>query len=153
MVGLSVSSLHIPDYAQPWEEYYGKPERIVSTLDIMLVGPIGGAAFNNEFGRPNICGYFRSCEMDQNGQRRGYHKPIMIAGGYGNICQQHVDKPTFQPGARLVVLAVLAEALVRDLWRCHPLSHSQLHRIFPSNLCYFSRGNPLRESPENQGEY
>lgn len=104
LVGFSVSNLHIPDYAQPWEEDYGKPERIVSALDIMLEGPIGGAAFNNEFGRPNICGYFRSFEMNQNGQRRGYHKPIMIAGGYGNICQQHVDKPTFQPGARLVVL-------------------------------------------------
>lgn len=104
LVGFSVSNLNIPGYGQPWEQDYGKPERIVSALDIMLEGPIGAAAFNNEFGRANICGYFRSFEIDQNGQRRGYHKPIMIAGGYGNIREQDIDKPTFQPGANLVVL-------------------------------------------------
>ena len=104
LVGFTVSNLQIPNYQQPWEQDYGKPERIVSALDIMTEGPIGGAAFNNEFGRPNICGYFRTFEADFNGQRRGYHKPIMIAGGYGNIRQQHIDKPEFEPGAQLVVL-------------------------------------------------
>lgn len=104
LVGFTVSNLQIPDYQQPWEQDYGKPERIVSALDIMTEGPIGGAAFNNEFGRPNICGYFRTFEADFNGQRRGYHKPIMIAGGYGNIRQQHIDKPEFEPGAQLIVL-------------------------------------------------
>ena len=104
LVGFSVSSLNIPNYKQSWEEEYGKPGRIVSALDIMLEGPIGGAAFNNEFGRPNICGYMRSFEVDFDNQRRGYHKPIMIAGGYGNIRADHVDKPEFKPGAQLIVL-------------------------------------------------
>ena len=104
MVGFTVSNLQIPDYIQPWESDYGKPGRIVSALDIMTEGPLGGAAFNNEFGRPNICGYFRTFEMDFAGERRGYHKPIMIAGGYGNIRADHVDKPEFDPGAQLVVL-------------------------------------------------
>ena len=85
LVGFTVSNLQIPNYTQPWEEDYGKPDRIVSALDIMIEGPIGGAAFNNEFGRPNLCGYFRTFEADFAGERRGYHKPIMIAGGYGNI--------------------------------------------------------------------
>ena len=104
LVGFTVSNLQIPNYTQPWEEDYGKPDRIVSALDIMIEGPIGGAAFNNEFGRPNLCGYFRTFEADFNGERRGYHKPIMIAGGYGNIREEHVDKPEFSPGAKLVVL-------------------------------------------------
>ena len=105
LTGFSVSNLRIPDFTQPWEEDdYGKPGRIVSALDIMLEGPIGGAAFNNEFGRPNLCGYFRSFEMDFDGERRGYHKPIMLAGGYGNIRAEHVDKTTFSPGHQLVVL-------------------------------------------------
>ena len=104
LVGFTVSNLQIPDYVQPWEQDYGKPDRIVSALDIMTEGPIGGAAFNNEFGRPNICGYFRTFEADFAGERRGYHKPIMIAGGYGNIREEHVDKPEFKPGAKLVVL-------------------------------------------------
>ena len=102
--GFSVSNLRIPGFEQPWEDDYGKPDRIVSALDIMLDGPIGGAAFNNEFGRPNLCGYFRSFEVDHSGERRGYHKPIMIAGGYGNIRESHVDKPTFAPGHKLIAL-------------------------------------------------
>jgi phosphoribosylformylglycinamidine synthase len=104
LVGFTVSNLQIPNYMQPWETDYGKPGRIVSALDIMTEGPLGGAAFNNEFGRPNICGYFRTFEMDFAGERRGYHKPIMLAGGYGNIREDHVDKPEFEPGAQLVVL-------------------------------------------------
>ena len=108
LTGFSVSNLQIPGYVQPWESDYGKPTRIVSALEIMLEGPIGGAAFNNEFGRPNLCGYFRSFELDVPGtagsERRGYHKPIMIAGGYGNIREEHVEKGEFAPGARLIVL-------------------------------------------------
>ena len=102
--GYTVSNLQIPQFEQPWEADYGKPERIVSALDIMLEGPIGGAAFNNEFGRPNICGYFRTFEMDVADERRGYHKPIMLAGGYGNIKDEHVEKPEFNAGAKLIVL-------------------------------------------------
>ena len=104
LTGFSVSNLYIPDFPQPWETDYGKPDRIASALEIMLAGPIGAAAFNNEFGRPNLCGYFRSFEMDFNDERRGYHKPIMIAGGYGNIKAEHVSKTAFAPGAQLVVL-------------------------------------------------
>ncbi len=108
LTGFSVSNLQIPGYRQPWEQDYGRPGRIVSALDIMLEGPIGGAAFNNEFGRPNICGYFRSFEMNAPGVQgievRGYHKPIMIAGGYGNIREEHVAKGEYHSGARLIVL-------------------------------------------------
>ena len=104
LTGFSVSNLRIPNYLMPWEADYGKPSRIVSALDIMLEGPIGGAAFNNEFGRPNICGYFRTFEADFDGERRGYHKPIMLAGGYGNIKAEHVDKNEFSSGAQLIVL-------------------------------------------------
>tara|TARA_R110002124_G_scaffold19440_14_gene78016 strand:- start:748 stop:4644 length:3897 start_codon:yes stop_codon:yes gene_type:complete len=108
LTGFSVSNLNIPGYGQPWEREYGKPDRIVSALDIMLEGPIGAAAFNNEFGRPNLCGYFRSFELEVPGvagpQVRGYHKPIMLAGGYGNVREEHVAKGEFRPGAKLVVL-------------------------------------------------
>ncbi len=106
--GFSVSNLRVPGYEQPWEADYGKPGRIVSALDIMLEGPIGGAAFNNEFGRPNLCGYFRSFEenaLGANGEeRRGYHKPIMIAGGYGNVKAEHVLKTEFPAGYKLIAL-------------------------------------------------
>jgi phosphoribosylformylglycinamidine synthase len=102
--GFTVSNLHIPDFIQPWEKNYGKPNRIVTPLSIMIEGPIGGAAFNNEFGRPNLCGYFRTFEENFDGERRGYHKPIMLAGGYGNIKQEHVIKTPFTAGAKLVVL-------------------------------------------------
>lgn len=104
LTGFTVSNLQIPGFTQPWEHDYGKPERIVTALDIMVEGPIGGAAFNNEFGRPNICGYFRTFEENFDGERRGYHKPIMLAGGYGNIREEHVAKPPFAAGTQLVVL-------------------------------------------------
>jgi phosphoribosylformylglycinamidine synthase len=108
LTGFSVSNLNIPGYKQPWENDYGKPGRIVSALDIMLEGPIGGAAFNNEFGRPNLCGYFRSFELQApgvgGGEVRGYHKPIMIAGGYGNVRDEHVQKGEYRPGAKLIAL-------------------------------------------------
>lgn len=104
MTGFTVSNLEIPGFEQPWEKHYGKPNRIVTPLDIMIDGPLGGAAFNNEFGRPNICGYFRTFEEDFDGERRGYHKPIMLAGGYGNIREEHIEKPEFAAGSKLVVL-------------------------------------------------
>lgn len=104
LTGFTVSDLKIPGFEQDWESNYGKPGRIVSALDIMLEGPIGGAAFNNEFGRPNLCGYFRTFEEEYNGEVRGYHKPIMIAGGYGNIRDEHVQKGDIPVGARLIAL-------------------------------------------------
>ncbi|HRH81256.1 MAG TPA: phosphoribosylformylglycinamidine synthase [Thiobacillaceae bacterium] len=103
--GFSVSNLDIPDFRQPWEQAYGKPGRIVSALQIMLEGPIGAAAFNNEFGRPNLAGYFRSFELHTpDGQVRGYHKPIMLAGGVGNIREDHIHKQDFPPGTLLIQL-------------------------------------------------
>ncbi len=105
LCGFSVSNLQIPGFIQPWEREYGKPDRIASALDIMLEGPLGAAAFNNEFGRPNLAGYFRTFEQNgPDGQRRGYHKPIMIAGGLGNIRESHVDKTTLPPGTAIVLL-------------------------------------------------
>ena len=104
LTGFTVSDLKIPGFEQPWESQYGKPDRIVSALDIMLEGPIGGAAFNNEFGRPALNGYFRTFELQHDGEVRGYHKPIMIAGGYGNIRDEHVQKGDIPVGARLIAL-------------------------------------------------
>jgi len=104
LTGFSVSNLKIPGFVQPWEADYGKPGHIVSALDIMIEGPIGGAAFNNEYGRPNLCGYFRTFEEEAPDGVRGYHKPIMIAGGVGNIRAGHVQKQDIPVGAKLVVL-------------------------------------------------
>jgi phosphoribosylformylglycinamidine synthase len=106
--GFSVSNLNLPELPQPWEKPYGKPERIVSPLDIMLDGPLGAAAFNNEFGRPNICGYFRTYEQTiktaEGSEVRGYHKPIMLAGGVGSIRPEHIDKLDIPAGSNIIVL-------------------------------------------------
>src|SRR5574340_1152550 len=134
LTGFSVSNLNIPGFVQPWERYnplpnplpqvgegtlpspaggrgaggegssYGKPSRIVSALQIMLDGPIGAAAFNNEFGRPNLAGYFRTFEEQVSGEMRGYHKPIMLAGGVGNIAAIHTHKHELPVGALVVHL-------------------------------------------------
>jgi phosphoribosylformylglycinamidine synthase len=113
LTGFSVSHLRIPGFLQPWEhsphsKELGKPDRIVSALEIMNDGPIGGAAFNNEFGRPNIAGYFRTFEQAAHGDLpnrvRGYHKPIMIAGGLGNVRRKHVEKSEIPVGAKIIVL-------------------------------------------------
>ena len=113
LTGFSVSHLRIPGYERPWEhapdrQHIGRPQRIAAALDIMIDGPIGAASFNNEFGRPAVCGYFRTFEQqapgDAPGRVRGYHKPIMIAGGLGNIRRQHVEKGEVPLGAKLVVL-------------------------------------------------
>jgi phosphoribosylformylglycinamidine synthase len=105
LCGFSVSNLSIPGCEQPWEAAaYGRPDRIVSPLAIMLEGPIGAAAFNNEFGRPNLAGFFRTFEETVAGQRRGYHKPIMLAGGVGAIRDDHVHKKTLPTGTLLIQL-------------------------------------------------
>ena len=108
LTGFTVSNLNIPGFEQPWEVPYGKPERIVTALDIMIEGPLGGAAFNNEFGRPALTGYFRTFEQAIQTPRgeevRGYHKPIMLAGGMGNIRADHVQKAEITVGAKLIVL-------------------------------------------------
>lgn len=110
LTGFSVSNLNIPDFTQPWEvNSIGKPGRIASPLQIMIDGPLGGAAYNNEFGRPNIAGYFRTFELEApgaNGQTevRGYHKPIMLAGGIGSISAKHSKKNPIPPGAALIQL-------------------------------------------------
>ncbi|MEX1081238.1 MAG: phosphoribosylformylglycinamidine synthase [Halofilum sp. (in: g-proteobacteria)] len=109
LCGFSVSNLRIPDFEQPWEDVdAGRPSRLASALQIMLEGPIGAASFNNEFGRPNVCGYFRTYEAQVAGpdgpERRGYHKPIMIAGGLGNVRPMHVAKKPLPERAQVIVL-------------------------------------------------
>ncbi|CAP43099.1 phosphoribosylformylglycinamidine synthase [Bordetella petrii] len=105
LTGFTVSHLRFPDAPQPWEsDHHGLPERIASPLSIMIDGPIGGAAFNNEFGRPNLLGYFRTYEQSAGGTRWGYHKPIMIAGGLGSIDAELTHKETIPPGALLIQL-------------------------------------------------
>ena len=108
LTGFSVSNLHIPGFERPWEREFGRPGRIASALDIMIEGPIGAASFNNEFGRPAIAGYFRTFEQQATGDPptrvRGYHKPIMIAGGLGNVRRPHVQKPEVPIGGKLIVL-------------------------------------------------
>lgn len=108
LAGFTVSNLNIPGFEQPWEVPYGKPSRMASALQIMIEGPLGAAAFNNEFGRPNLCGYFRTFEQAiptlKGVEVKGFHKPIMIAGGYGNIRPEHVEKNPIEPGDLLIVL-------------------------------------------------
>jgi phosphoribosylformylglycinamidine synthase len=105
LTGFAVSNLHLPETNEPWERApVGKPEHIASALQIMTEGPLGGAAFNNEFGRPNLGGFFRVFEQDVAGVRRGYHKPIMIAGGIGSIDASQTKKISFPAGTLLVQL-------------------------------------------------
>jgi phosphoribosylformylglycinamidine synthase len=105
LAGFNVSNLHVPGYEQPWEKPYGKPERISSAFNIMIDAPLGGAGFANEFGRINLTGYFRTFEQaDEQGQVWGYHKPIMIAGGAGNIRDVNVHKQQLPTGAKILVL-------------------------------------------------
>ena len=108
LTGFTVSHLRLPRWSQPWEIDFPHPERMAMPLDIMIEGPIGGAAFNNEFGRPNLAGYFRTYEAVVPGlpdnEIRGYHKPIMIAGGVGNVREQHATKIDVPVGAKLVII-------------------------------------------------
>jgi phosphoribosylformylglycinamidine synthase len=104
LTGFSVSNLLLPDRPRHWEENSGKPDRIASALDIMIEGPVGAASFNNEFGRPALTGYFRTFEQSIGGRLWGYHKPIMLAGGLGNIRPGHIDKLRLSPGSAVIVL-------------------------------------------------
>ena len=101
--GFMVSDLRIPGAVQPWEKDYGeRPARLATPLQIMTEGPIGGAAFGNEFGRPQLTGFFRTYEHEENGLQRGYHKPIMLAGGHGFIIRDQVTKKPVKTGAYIV---------------------------------------------------
>ena len=112
LCGFSVSNLHIPGFEKPWEVDIGKPESIASALDIMIEGPIGAASFNNEFGRPNLTGYFRSfARHESESIYRGYHKPIMLAGGMGVITEPQVEKKDVMIGAKIIVLGGQAMAI------------------------------------------
>lgn len=102
LCGFSVSNLRIPGFERPWEGPESKPDRIASPLAIMIDGPIGAASFNNEFGRPNLAGYFRTYELAVDGVVRGYHKPIMLAGGVGNIQAEHAHKGDVPAGSLLI---------------------------------------------------
>jgi phosphoribosylformylglycinamidine synthase len=116
LTGFHVSHLHIPELAEKWEQSgqvstqdYGTPERMATSLEIMTEAPLGSANFSNEFGRPNLCGYFRSFQLDTSkakdgSEMRGYHKPIMLAGGYGNIKRNLIEKNPIREGDLLIVL-------------------------------------------------
>jgi phosphoribosylformylglycinamidine synthase len=104
LCGFTVSNLNLPQAPQPWEKSYGRPPHIASALDIMIEGPLGAAAYNDEFGRPALAGYFRTYEQESGSTVFGYHKPIMLAGGLGNIRAEHVEKGAMKPGYALVVL-------------------------------------------------
>ena len=140
LTGFSVSDLRLPDCPRPWETALEKPGRIASPLDIMLEGPIGGASFNNEFGRPNIAGYFRTYEQPVDGVVRGYHKPIMLAGGLGNIRAGHVEKQEVPPGASLVVLG--GPAMLIGLGGGAASSMSQGQSAEDLDFASVQRGNP-----------
>ena len=104
LTGFSVSNLLLPEKPRDWEENSGKPDRIASALDIMIEGPVGAASFNNEFGRPALAGYFRTFEQSIGARLWGYHKPIMLAGGMGNIRVRHVEKLRLSEGSAVIVL-------------------------------------------------
>jgi len=108
LTGFTVSHLRIPGYSQPWEQDFGHSERMATPLEIMTDGPLGGAAFNNEFGRPNLLGYFRTYESSlpelPKNEIRGYHKPIMIAGGVGNVREEHACKIDIPSDAEIIVI-------------------------------------------------
>lgn len=104
LCGFTVSNLFLPQAPQPWEKTIGRPAHIASALEIMIDGPLGAASFSNEFGRPNLCGYFRTYEHEVDGMNYGYHKPIMLAGGMGNIRATHIEKGRLLPGYALVVI-------------------------------------------------
>jgi phosphoribosylformylglycinamidine synthase len=147
LTGFTVSNLNMPDFTQPWEIAYGKPGRIVSALDIMIDGPLGSAAFNNEFGRPGLCGYFRTYEnpiVTPDGvEQRGYHKPIMLAGGLGNIREQHVQKMPFPAGSKLIVLGGPAMLIGLGGGAASSVDAGKSHEAL--DFASVQRGNPEME--------
>ncbi len=103
LAGFMVSNLRIPHFLQPWEKDFAEfPDRLATPLQIMIDGPLGGAAFGNEFGRPQLCGFFKTYEEAYNERYRGYHKPIMVAGGFGNIKRRHIEKHALEKGAAII---------------------------------------------------
>ena len=139
LCGFSVSNLRLPDRLLPWEKAYGKPDRIVSPLEIMIEGPVGAASFNNEFGRPNILGYFRTLELDvsdagDGSDVRGYHKPIMLAGGLGSVREPHVEKQKF-PAEHSNCRPRRACHADRSRRRCC-LFHGKWKKLRGSRLCF-----------------
>lgn len=141
MTGFCVSDLHIPNLPQPWEHPLGKPEHLCDALQIMLAAPIGSASYNNEFGRPNIAGFFRSYCHEVSAQHfRGYHKPIMIAGGYGNIREQHIEKQSLPVNAALIVIGGPA----MEIGLGGGAASSKMTQAADADLDYASvqRGNP-----------
>ena len=140
LTGFTVSNLEVPGNIEPWEIVYGKPDRIDSALDIMISAPVGGAQFNNEFGRPNLCGYFRTYQQTINGKVRGYHKPIMMAGGYGNIKQIHVQKKTIPVGANIIVMG--GPGMLIGLGGGAASSISSGHLTEALDFASVQRGNP-----------
>ena len=140
LTGYTVSHLDIPGYSFPWRGGHGRPERIASALEIMIEGPIGGAAFNNEFGRPAICGYFRSFEQEVGGTLWGYHKPVMIAGGLGSIRTDMVDKLPLQTGSCIVVLG--GPAMLIGLGGGAASSVGSGHSQEELDFASVQRGNP-----------
>jgi len=147
LCGFSVSNLKIPGFQQPWERDFGKPERIDSALSIMTEGPLGAAAFNNEFGRPNIAGYFRTFEMqvasDLGTEIRGYHKPIMLAGGVGAMDPQLVEKERFPAGSKILVLG--GPAMLIGLGGGAASSMSSGSSAADLDFASVQRGNPEME--------
>ena len=147
LAGFSVSNLKLPAAMQEWEVEYGKPDRIVSALDIMIEAPIGAAAFNNEFGRPNILGYFRTYEQSitsSNGTEvRGYHKPIMLAGGVGNIKAEHVEKGIIPAGSKIIVLGGPAMLIGLGGGAASSMTSGQSHEDL--DFASVQRGNPEME--------
>jgi phosphoribosylformylglycinamidine synthase len=143
LTGFSVSNLRIPGFIQPWEKDNGKPGRIASALDIMLEGPIGAAAFNNEFGRPALCGYFRTYEQEVAGEVRGYHKPIMLAGGLGNIRAPHIEKAEIPPGTPIVVLGGPAMLIGLGGGAASSMASGQSHETL--DFASVQRDNPEME--------
>jgi phosphoribosylformylglycinamidine synthase len=140
LTGFSVSHLRLPEAPQPWETSYGTPSRMATALQIMLEGPIGASAFNNEFGRPAICGYFRSFEMNVDGRQRGYHKPIMLAGGLGNIRPTHIQKQSIPPGSLLIVLGGPAMLIGLGGGAASSMAAGQSHEDL--DFASVQRGNP-----------
>ncbi|MDM8545060.1 phosphoribosylformylglycinamidine synthase [Candidatus Venteria ishoeyi] len=140
LTGFSVSNLNLPDKPRAWEDNYGTPGRMSTALEIMLQAPLGGSAFNNEFGRPNLCGYFRSFELDVAGKRRGFHKPIMLAGGLGHIRPMHLDKKIMPVGAKLIVLGGPAMLIGLGGGAASSMNAGQSHETL--DFASVQRGNP-----------
>ncbi|MBY0400455.1 phosphoribosylformylglycinamidine synthase, partial [Myxococcota bacterium] len=147
LTGFSVSNLLLPDARKPWELDPGKPGRISSALDIMLEAPLGGAAFNNEFGRPNLAGYFRTFCQEIDGEAgrevRGYHKPIMLAGGIGQVRPTHVEKRRARPGDKVVVLGGPAMLIGLGGGAASSMATGQSHEDL--DFASVQRGNPELE--------